>query len=407
MNQDFFVGNRRRLCEQLQPGSFVVLTGFTSMQGDNDQAAPFVQESNFWYLTGIEEPDWRLLIDVDSGEEWLVAPQRSFARQMFDGGIANDDAVRISGCQNVIDAREGRGMLQKLLASKKLAYTVLPLNLRHYGIVPNPAQRRLTARLRSVKVTDLRLILARQRAIKQPAELVVMQKAIDITLDGFEAVLPKLRGMHYEYEVDAELTASFRRRGATHGFPPIIGAGRNACVLHHPLPKDPLVPGSWLLMDIGAKIDGYSADITRTIPIGNPNARHVEIYEAVQRMHDFVFSQMKHGAPADEFMKKSYLYVGKELKKIGLISTIKLDDTSVFKFMPHAVSHGLGVDVHDSLGRPETLQENMVMTVEVGAYNLDEGIGVRLEDDVRITKTGAINMSKRVPIALDALSKML
>jgi Xaa-Pro aminopeptidase len=160
-------------------------------------------------------------------------------------------------------------------------------------------------------------------------------------------------------------------------------------------------------MDVGAKVNGYSADITRTIPIGNPNARHLEVYEAVRRMHDFVFSQMKAGTPAGDFMKKSYLYVGEELKKLGLISTVKLDYTSVFKFMPHAVSHGLGVDVHDSLGAPETLQENMVMTVEVGAYNPAEGIGVRLEDDVRITKDGAVNMSKRMPIELDSLRKML
>lgn len=407
MKPDFFTGNRRRLCEQLKPGSFVALTGFTSMQGDNDQAAPFVQESNFWYLTGIEEPDWRLLIDVDSGEEWLVSPHRSFVRQMFDGSVTSEDAARISGCKNIVDAREGREILQRLLTSKEQVYTVLPLNLRLYSIVPNPAPRRLITQLKGVKVTDIRLPLARQRAIKQPAELVALQKAIDITLDGLEAVLPKLHTMRYEYEVDAELSSVFRQGGATHGFPPIIAAGQNTCVLHHPLPKDPFVPDDFLLMDVGAKVDGYSADITRTIPIGNPSARHIEIYEAVQHMHGFVFGQMKDGVPAAEFMKRSYLYVGEELKKLGLITTIKLDYTSVFKFMPHAVSHGLGVDVHDPLGRPETLQENMVVTVEVGAYSSDEGIGVRLEDDVRITKTGAINMSKRVPIELDSLRKML
>jgi Xaa-Pro aminopeptidase len=213
--------------------------------------------------------------------------------------------------------------------------------------------------------------------------------------------------MHHEYEVDAALTAQFRRAGATHGFDPIVAAGKNTCVLHHPLPKDPFVQNDWLLLDIGAEAGCYPADITRTIPIGNPSARHIQVYEAVQRMHEYSFNLLHDGIPAKEYMQRSYQNVGHELKKLGLISEIKMDNTSVFKYMPHAVSHGLGVDVHDPLGRPETLVENMALTVEVGIYIPDEGIGVRLEDDVVITKTGAVNLSAALPIALKDLRGML
>jgi Xaa-Pro aminopeptidase len=407
MNHGFFTGNRAALSERLPANSFVAIAGFTSMQGANDMAAPFNQESNFWYLTGIEEPDWQLLIDIDSGEEWLVSPHRDFARQMFDGGLTAEQAIVRSGVKSIVDKKEGTEILKRLLGTKKQAHTVKPLSLRYYGIVPNPAPGRLIAKLKGVEVVDQRLALARLRAIKQPAELAEMQVAIDATIDGFEAVMAQLKNCHNEYEVDGILTGTFRGNGFTHGFEPIIASGKNTCVMHWPLPKDPIKQDDWLLMDIGAKRDRYAADITRTLPIGKPSARHIEVYEAVERMHAFAFNQLRDGINARDYFKKSYTYVGEELKKLGVISTVKLDYTSVFKFMPHAISHGLGVDVHDPLGQPETLQENMVLTVEVGAYIPDEGIGVRLEDDVRITRDGAENMSGRLPIALAELRKML
>lgn len=407
MTHDFFAKNRAELCKRLTPNGFIAITAFTAMQGTNDQAAPFVQESNFWYLTGIDEADWRLIIDIDSGEEWLVAPTKSFAQQMFDGGLTAEQATATSGIKTVVDKREGAAILRRLIASKKGAHTVLPQSLRRYNIVSNPAQSRLVAQLKGVAINDVRLTLARQRAIKQPAELDVLQQAIDATIDGFEAVLPQLSGLKAEYEVDAALTAQFRRRGLIHGFAPIIAAGKNTCVLHHPLPKDPFVPNDWLLMDVGAKVSGYSADITRTIPIGQPSKRHLQVYEAVLRMHEYTFGLLRDGIPAKEYMQKAYQKVGEELLALGLIDRIKMDQTSVFKYMPHAVSHGLGVDVHDPLGRPETLQENMVITVEVGVYIPDEAIGVRLEDDVLITKDGAVNMSKRLPTRLEKLRQML
>lgn len=407
MTYDFFTQNRARLLAQLAPKSLLVLTAFTSMQGDNDQAAPFHQEGNFWYLTGIDEADWRLIVDVDSGEEWLVAPTKSFSQQMFDGGLSADQAAAQSGVPRVINKREGAALLRQLLGRKKRAYTVLPQSARRFGMVPNPALARLVTQLKGTEVHDVRLTLARQRAIKQPVELAAIQKAIDATIDGFEAVLPQLKNMSAEYEVDAELTRQFRRRGLVHGFEPIIAAGKNTCVLHHPMPKDSFVANDWLLMDIGAKVDGYPADITRTIPIGKPGLRHLQVYQAVQRMHEYAFNLLRGGIPAKEYMQKAYQKVGEELRELGLIDDIKMDQTSVFKYMPHAVSHGLGVDVHDPLGRPETLQENMVLTVEVGVYIPEEAIGVRLEDDVRITADGAINMSKHLPITLEKLQQML
>lgn len=408
MTHDFFTGNRHRLYTQLKPHSFAVFTAFTRVQGDNDAAAPFRQEGNFWYLTGIEEADWRLVADIDSGEEWLVAPHVDFIHRMFDGGLSPEQAARLSGIKQIIDKREGSALLKKLAASKQIAYTISPEDMRRFGFVPNPALRRLATQLKKdVAVADVRLPLAKMRAIKQPAEITALQKAVTVTIEGIEAILAQLKHLQYEYEADAILTSVFRRQGAVHAFEPIIGAGKNTCVLHHPLPKDPLVQNDWLLLDVGARVDGYSADISRTIPIGKPSPRHLAVYEAVQRMHDYTFDMLKSGTPVREFMHKAYHNVGEELKRLGLIAEIKLDETAVFKYMPHAIGHGLGVDVHDALGKPEIFAENMVLTVEVGCYIVDQGIGVRLEDDVLITKDGATNMSKQVPIELEKLRKMI
>ncbi len=394
MNSDFFSSNRSRFCDGLKPNSFVVLTAFTRMQQTNDGAAPFVQESNFWYLTGVGEPDWLLIINVDSGEEWLVAPQLSFVHKAFDGDFLPEQAMAVSGVKTVMDRKHGREIFKKMLATKRCAYVVKPANVRAYGFVPNPAQSRLLGKLKDTETIDARPILAKMRAIKQPEEIAALQKAINVTLDGLAAVEKKLNNMCYEYEVDAELTSEFRRHGATHGFDPIIAAGKNACVLHYPLPKDSMAKDSWLLMDVGAKTDGYTADVTRTFAIGQPDARHQAVYNAVQRAQDFAIGQLREGVSAKEYLTKSYQNIGQELKKLGLIEQIKMDSTSVFKYMPHAISHGIGIDAHDPLGQPKHFCQNMALAVEVGIYIPEEGIGVRIENDVLITKDGVENMSK-------------
>lgn len=407
MNPTFFAANRQQLCSQLRAGSLLAVTAFTGVQQTNDGSAPFMQEGNFWYLTGIDEPDWRLLIDVDGGKEWLVAPKRSFVLKMFDGDLTPLQASAISGVKNVVDAREGAALLKKLLAKKQRAYTLFPASLQTYGMAPNPALSKMKTALKAKEILDVRQVLAKMRAVKQPEEIEAIKKAVNVTVDGLEKTLPEIKNMQAEYEVDAALTYQFRKVGATHAFEPIIAAGKNACVLHHPLPKDPLVPNDWLLMDVGAKINRYSADITRTIPIGQPDARCVQVYEAALRIHDHVMQNIKAGVESKAWLLGSYKKVGEELKALGLIDAVKLDYTSVFKYMPHAISHGLGVDSHDPLGQPKELLENMVITVEAGIYIPEEGIGVRIEDDVLVTSDGAQNLSAHLPTSLEHIQKML
>ncbi|HSE61541.1 MAG TPA: Xaa-Pro peptidase family protein [Candidatus Saccharimonadales bacterium] len=406
MQASFFTQNRKRLLKKLKPSSLVVLTAFTSMQRDVDQAFEFQQESNFWYLTGIEEPDWLLVIDADTGDEWLISPQLNRYQKNFLGGLTPDRATSVSGVPKVLEQREGMIFLNKLRANKKQVYTVVPESLRVYKFQPNPAPRKLVTKLKGSKIEDVRPIIAKLRAIKGPEELEMIQRAVDITIDGLAAVYAELKNYTHENEIDAKLYYEFRRRGAVHGFDPIIASGQKTCVLHSPAMNDPL--GHSLLLDVGARVSNYTADITRTIPIGTPSDRWLQVYEAVVRMHDHFLALLTPGASVkDVIMKNAYPFVGEEMRKLGLVDKVKLDHTSVFKFMPHAIAHGLGIDTHDPLGRPETFEEGMVLTDEVGVYIPDEGFGVRIENDIVITKDGARNMAAKLPITLPELQKML
>ncbi|HKX73084.1 MAG TPA: Xaa-Pro aminopeptidase [Candidatus Saccharimonadales bacterium] len=406
MDAAFFSANRRRLLEKLEPGSFVAVAGNGSMQRSSDEAYAFEQDPDFWYLTGIEEPDWQLFIDVDSREEWLVAPHLNRYHTAFHSGMTPDTATKRTGVGTVLGTKEGKALLQKLLGQKKRGYTVVPPSTRVYGFQTNPGPRKLIAQLKGVERTDMRLTLAKLRAIKQPVEIEAIQAAVDVTVDGLLTLIRELKTYRTENEADARLYYEFRRRGGRHGFDPIVASGRKTCILHSAPANDPL--DDWLLLDVGARVNGYTADITRTIPLHPPTGRQVQVYEAVQRMHDHFESVVKPGAPVrDVLMKDAYLYVGEEMVKLGLLKKPLLDHDHVFKFMPHGITHGLGIDVHDPLGRPEFFAEGMVLTNEVGVYIPEEGFGVRIENDMVITADGVRNMAAKLPFDLDTLASMV
>ncbi len=399
MDAAFFSNNRKRLLAQLQPNSVLVLAGFGSMQRDADNPYEFQQDANFWYLCGIQDPDWRLIIDVDNGDEWLVAPTLNQFQRNFLSGVGAHEATKTSGIKNVIERAEGKERLRQLLAKKEHVYTVVPESLRIFKFQPNSAPRKLLPELKGPERIDVRPLLNKLRAIKQPAEIAAIQQAVDVTVDSLKAVFADIGSFKTENQIDAKLYYEFRSRGAIHGFDPIISSGRKNCTLHSKASNDPVE--GWLLLDVGARVHNYTADITRTIPLGKPTDRELEVYQAVQRMHDHFLDILKPGANVrDTLMKDAYPFVGEQMVKLGLLKKPLLDHKHVFKFMPHGITHGLGVDTHDPLGRPETFEAGMVLTDEVGIYIPAEGIGIRIENDVVITAQGATNMAAQLPIDL-------
>lgn len=393
-----FTHNRQNLIHQLKSG-VVCIAAYRSMQSSNDMASIFQQEANFWYLTGIEHADWQLIIDVSTAEEWLVAPQISSAHEIFDGSLSPAMASEVSGIKKIISRDEGDLLLRTLAKKHSVAYAVNnPVYSDHFNFSLNPALSENKRQLERLfqKVIDCQKDLAKLRAIKQPEEITAMQRAIDVTVKGFEIVKEKLPQLKYEYEIEAEFSYYFKRScGASHAYDPIVAGGKNACTLHYIDNNQKLLAKDFVLLDVGARVDGYAADITRTYAKIEPSKRKQAVHAAVVDAQQEILSLLKPNLSIEEYMRECDRIMKHALQTLGLLKNSDDEDT-YRRYFPHAVSHGLGIDVHDSLGSPRYFESGMVLTVEPGIYIPEEGIGVRIEDDILITSSGHRNMSAKL-----------
>jgi len=399
MKADFFQLNRDRLAASIH-GGVAVFAAYSAMQQSNDASFKFEQEANFWWLCGIEEPDWLLIIDGSSRKSWLVMPGISDVHQAFDGSLSPDVAKKTSGVDEVISEDEATAILHDLSKKHSSIYSLGDHpSAKHFDFVINPAQRNLWVRLgrQFSDIRDCRLALSRLRAIKQPEEVVAIKKAIELTITAFQDVKIVLPDLKTEYEVEAEFSYAFRRGGAAgHAYEPIVAVAKNAVTLHYNKNADTLEDHSLLLLDIGARHFGYAADITRTYAVGTPTDRQKAVHAAVVRAHLAIIKLLGPGVRVSDYHESVDVIMKAELSNLGLLNRPEAYRT----YFPHAISHGLGIDVHDSLGGAEIFQPGMVLTVEPGIYIPEEGIGVRIEDDILITEVGYENLSARLPISL-------
>lgn len=399
---DFFAGNRQRLRELFTGTAPIVVTANGLLQRGADSAYGFAQDANFWYLTGIDEPDIVLVMDRD--KEYLIVPGRSASREAFDGAPEPETLTRQSGIKTIYDDKTGWDQLQSRLKKVKHVATLAtpPTYLKHYGMYTNPARAALVARLKadksSLELLDLLPHLVRMRMIKQPAELATIQTAINITIAAMKETMrpAKLRSYVHEYQIEAELSRGFRRRGAAgHAFEPIVAGGPRACTLHNVSNSGALAADELLLMDVGAEVDHYAADITRTVSLGStPSRRQQAVHAAVVDVQVFAFSLLQPGVVLKDYEQQVEHYMGEKLRELGLIKTVSHEQ--IRAFYPHATSHFLGLNVHDVGDYDRPLEPGMVVTVEPGIYIPREGIGVRIEDDVLVTAKGIKILSAKL-----------
>ncbi|HET8883923.1 MAG TPA: Xaa-Pro aminopeptidase [Candidatus Saccharimonadales bacterium] len=395
MQSTFFRKNRYNFSQSVH-GGVAVFAAYAQMQRGNDMAHAFEQEANFWWLTGIESADWWLIIDGTRGKSWLVAPQISESHQIFDGSLGAGDAIEISGVDAVISHDEAMTLLRDLSKKHSVAYALGEQpHAEHLDFTLNPAikaVRDVVSRIFN-SVQDCRKELAQLRAIKQPDEIIAMKKAINVTINAFERVKKQLPDCTHEYHIEAEFSHYFRTHGARgHAYDPIVAAGKNACTLHYTANSQKLKKQQLILLDIGVRMSGYAADITRTYAYGEPTKRQVQVHYAVQSAQREIIALLQPNLSVEQYQRDVDAIMTEALMGLDLMAS--RDDMASFrKYFPHAISHGLGVDVHDSLGGPAFLQPGMVLTVEPGIYIPEEGIGVRIEDDILITPTGHTNLS--------------
>jgi Xaa-Pro aminopeptidase len=401
-SSEFFAGNRQRLRELFTGTAPIVVSANGLLQRRADNTYAFAQDANFWYLTGIDEPDILLVMDKD--REYLIVPARSASREAFDGAAAVELLMRCSGIQTVLDDTAGWEQLGGRLKRVKHVATlaVPPPYVERFGMYTNPARAALVAKLKEhneqLELLDLRPHMARLRMVKQPAELAAIQAAINITVSTLKETLKpaKLRKYGFEYELEAELTRGFRRRGAKgHGFEPVVAGGGRACTLHNVANNSALAADELVVIDVGAEVEHYSADITRTISLGTPSRRQQAVHAAVLATQGFAIGLLGPGVMLKDYEQQVEHYMGEKLRELGLIKTIS--HKNVRFFYPHATSHFLGLNVHDVGDYDRPLEPGVVMTVEPGIYIPKEGIGVRIEDDILITRTGNKVLSAKLP----------
>ncbi len=402
MKNNFFLTNRRRLIEKNQ-GGIVVVSAYASMQRGNDAAFFFEQEANFWWLTGVDTPDWWVIIDGQRNKSWLVMPEISPTHQIFDGSLSADAAQRISGVDGILTQDEAMAMLRDLAKKHSVAYGLGDVpHVEQFDFVLNPLPKKLWNILERTfnDVQDCRLELAKLRAIKQPEEIAAIKKAIKLTIEAFNVVKRKLPELQYECEIEAEFSYFFRKHGASgHAYDPIVAGGKNACTLHYAANTDRLKKGSIVLLDVGARLGGYAADISRSYSVGEPTQRQRQVHQAVQSAHRDIIKLIKPGLLVADYHSSVDRIMKNAIMNLNLLGSLT-DDGTYRRYFPHAISHGLGVDVHDSLGQATEFLPGMVLTVEPGIYISEEGIGVRIEDNILVTEQGCTNLSKALPTSL-------
>lgn len=400
---EFFRGNRARLRELFTGTAPIVVTANGLLQRAADSAYPFQQDASFWYLTGIDEPDVVLVMDKD--KEYLILPELSDYQNIFDGGIDTEALMHISGINEVQAHKEGWKQLQVRLKKAKHVATLsaLPAYLDLYGMYVNPTRRQLIESIKEINPTiellDLKSHLARLRMVKQPVEVGAIQSAIDITVATLKDVTrpARLGKYSYEYQIEAEIGSGFRSRGARgHAFTPIVAGGVRATTIHNTMNESALDISELALMDVGAEVEHYAADITRTISLSRqPSRRQQAVHAAVREVQDFALSLLCPGVVIKDYEQQIEHFMGEKLRELGLIKTI--ERKQVRRYFPHATSHFLGLDTHDAGDYERPLEPGVVMTVEPGIYIKEESIGIRIEDDIVITANGYQNLSAKLP----------
>lgn len=402
---EFFSGNRERLRELFTGTAPIVIAANGLLQRGGDVPYAFVQDASFWYLTGLDLPDVVLVMDRD--KEYLILPQRSDIRETFDGKIDTSEISRISGITSVLSFTEGWDQLKARLKKVKHLATlaVSPAYVEHFGIYTNPARSALVNTVKqhqpNLELLDLSPHLTRLRMIKQAPEIAAIQSAVDITIAAFkEATKPaRLRSYAYEYELEAALTHGFRKRGSSgHAFEPIVAGGERGVTVHNVDNNSALSADELIIVDIGAEVQHYAADITRTIALSQPSRRQRAVHEAVLEVQSYAFSVLKPGVLLRDYEHQIEHLMGEKLRELGLIKTIT--SPNVRKYYPHATSHFLGLNVHDIGDYERPLEPGAVITVEPGIYIAEESIAVRIEDDIVITSSGNKVLSAKLPRAL-------
>ncbi|MSQ78734.1 MAG: aminopeptidase P family protein [Flavobacteriaceae bacterium] len=422
LSKELYIENRRKFCAKMQPGSIAIIVSNDELNKNGDGLHDYKQSSDMLWLTGMDQEDTWLMLFPDCPNpdfrEVLYIKETSETIAIWHGHKhSKEEATALSGIVNVELNSKFEAALHPAMILAQHCYLNLNENDRA-TIVSENADLRFVRRL----MTKFPLhtyhrsapILQRLRAIKHPEEMKAIRKAIEIVGMSFERVMKFIKPGVMEYEVEAETIHEFIRNGATgNSFQPIVASGASACVLHYVENNRPLKDGDLLLLDHGCEYANYCSDLTRVMPVnGKFTARQKEVYDAVLRLQRQAMSMLKPNVIIMDYHQEMGKYITEECIALGLLTKEEVRDENpkwpaYKKYCVHGISHFLGLDVHDVGMRWEPLQAGMVLTCEPGIYIQEEGIGIRIENDVLITASGCEDLMQNFAIETGQIEEVM
>ena len=422
LNSEIFVQNRKRFTDRMEKNAIAIFNSNDELPSNADQLHRYKQNSDLFWLTGIEQEDSMLIIFPDNPDtkykEVLVLVRPNALKEKWDGHrLRAEEATAISGINNIIWLDMVDGMLQPWIHYSDTIYLNTNENDRKANWVPVRDYRYAELMRTRYPLHNYRRsakIMKDLRAIKTPLEVDVMQKAIDITDSTFRHLLKFIRPGVMEYEIEAEIYRSFLSQRATGpAYGSIIASGDRARTLHYVENSRECMDGELILMDFGAEYGNYCADLTRTIPVnGKFGRRQKTVYNACLHLHQYAASILKPGISIIDYTEKVGEEATQVFLKIGLLrkSEVKNEDPenrAYRKYLYHGISHHLGIDVHDLGTRTEPIKAGMVFTIEPGIYIEEEKLGIRIENNFWITRNGNKDLMKNIPITVEDIEALM
>lgn len=421
IDSNLFIQNRQRFARQMRSESLAIFQTNDKMPRNGDQYFPFRQNSDFFYLTGIDQPESVLLLYPDASredyKEILFIKKGDALSQIWEGQrYTKKEARDISGIQKVMWIQQLPTIQQNLIHQAKRIYVNENENLSVQAEIQTRDIRiakEIRERYPFHKYHRSQPILRYLRMIKSHPEIELINHAAGITSKAFHRVLKAVRPGMKEYEVEAEIIHTFIANGsAGHAYDPIVASGASSCVLHYIKNDQVCSNGDMLLLDFGAEYGHYAADLSRTIPVnGKFTRRQREVYQAVLRVLKQTIELMVPGMTLDDLNREVGNMISHELVSLGLIDRKDLrekgEHAAYRQYFMHGVAHHLGLDVHDLSDRNSPFQAGMVLTCEPGIYIAEESLGIRLENDILITDNGPVDLMAEIPIEVDHIESLM
>lgn len=406
----------------LVPNSIVIVHSNDIYPTNADGTLPFRQNSDLFYLTGVDQEETVLVLMPGATDplerEILFVKETSESIAIWEGSkLSKDEARAQAGIQRVEWSHQFESFLHRLIPQVEHVYLLTNEHVRASVVVETRNARFIKscqARYPLHRYERLAPLMHRLRVTKHPEEIRMLQKACHITAAGFERTLKFIKPGVGEWEIEAELLHEFVKQGSRgFAYSPIIGCGKNACVLHYVANDQRCREGELILMDVAAEYNGWASDLTRTVPVsGRYTPRQSEIYNAVLRVFRAANSLLRPGNTPMVYQKQVIELMERELVNLGLFTMKEAkaqgpDKALVKKFFMHGTSHHLGLDVHDVCPPHEPFAEGMVFTIEPGIYIREEGIGIRIENDIMVGEKQNIDLMHDIPIEIEDIEERM